>query len=94
MARKPMVTRTLTTLKVKLLCLNIETAQSFEKTVVLVRTTKDDNKLLSILKSRVETETEKVVHIIDKETVRGLYKMPEEKFIESAEFTPITETNK
>lgn len=93
MPRKPMVTRTLSTVEVKLLCLNVETEKPFEKTVVLARTP-DDKKLLRVVKELAETDTEKVVHIIGKVVHKGLYRMTEQKFIENAEFLPDEETKK
>ena len=46
MARKPMVTRTIITTKVNVLCLDITSAESFNKVLTLPRTYKDDMKLL------------------------------------------------
>lgn len=92
MARKPMVTRTIKTTEVTVLCLNIETAEPFNKTVTVPRTHKDDKKLLDIVKGMVETDTEKVVHIVDKQVSNVLYGMTEEKFISEAEILPDRET--
>lgn len=88
MARKPMVTRTIETTKVTVLCLNIETAEPFNKTVTVARTHKDENKLLKLVKEIAETSTEKVVHIVDKEVISTLYGMTEDKFIANAEILP------
>lgn len=83
MARKPMVTRTIITTKVNVLCLNLETCEPFNKVVVLPRTYKDDKKLMKALEN-FNTDTEKVVHVVDKEEVETLYGMSEQKFIDNA----------
>lgn len=84
MARKPMVTRTIITTKVNVLCLDVVKAEPFNKEVVLPRTYKDDNAILKRLRETVETDTEKVVHIVDKEEVETLYGMDEKTFIDNA----------
>lgn len=84
MARKPMVTRTINTTKVNVLCLDVVKAEPFNKEVVLPRTYKDDNAILKRLRETVETDTEKVVHIVDKEEVETLYGMDEKTFIDNA----------
>ena len=84
MARKPMVTRTITTTKVEVMCLNIITAEPFNKEVILPRTYKDDKKLLKLVQEEFDTEDEKVVSIVHKEEVETLYGMSEQEFIENA----------
>ena len=88
MARVPMVTRTIITTKVNVMCLDIETGEPFNKTVVVPRTYKDDEKLLKKVKEVLETETLKPVHIVDKEEIETLYGMKEQDFIEHAEVLP------
>lgn len=88
MARVPMVTRTIITTKVNVMCLDIETGEPFNKTVVVPRTYKDDEKLLKKVKEVLETETLKPVHIVDKEEIETLYGMKEQDFIEHAELLP------
>lgn len=88
MARVPMVTRTITTTKVNVMCLDIETGEPFNKTVVVPRTYKDDEKLLKKVKEVLETETLKPVNIVDKEEIETLYGMKEQDFIEHAEVLP------
>lgn len=88
MARVPMVTRTIITTKVNVMCLDIETGEPFYKTVVVPRTYKDDEKLLKKVKEVLETETLKPVHIVDKEEIETLYGMKEQDFIEHAEVLP------
>ena len=84
MARKPMVTRTIVTTKVNVLCLDIQSAEPFNKVVTLPRTYKDDKKLLKKVEEVVNTDNVKAVHIVDKEEVETLYGMDEQLFIEQA----------
>lgn len=88
MARVPMVTRTIITTEVNVLCLDIETGEPCNRSVVVPRTYKDDEKLLKKVKEVLETETLKPVHIVDKEEIETLYGMTEQKFIEHAEILP------
>lgn len=84
MARKPMVTRTIVTTKVNVLCLDINSAEPFNKVVTLPRTYKDDKKLLKKVEEVVNTDVVKAVHIVDKEEVETLYGMTEQDFITNA----------
>jgi hypothetical protein len=84
MARKPMVTRTITTTKVIVLCLDVNSSEPFNKTVTLPRTYKDDKKLLKSVEAVINTDTVKAVHIVDKKEIETLYGMPEQDFINNA----------
>ena len=84
MARKPMVTRTITTTKVNVLCLDVVSAEPFNKEVILPRTYKDETKLLKKVEEVVNTDKIKAVHIVDKSEVETLYGMTEQDFIDSA----------
>lgn len=84
MARKPMVTRTITTTKANVLCMDIQTAEPFNKVVTLPRTYKDDKTLMKKVQEVVETDIVKAVHIVDKEEVETLYGMTEQEFIQNA----------
>ena len=84
MARKPMVTRTIVTTKVNVLCLDIKSAEPFNKVVTLPRTYKDEKKLLKKVEEVVNTDEVKAVHIVDKEEVETLYGMTEQDFITNA----------
>ena len=81
MARKPMVTRTIITTKVNVLCLDIQSAEPFNKVVTLPRTYKDDKKLLKKVEEVVNTDDVKAVHIVDKKEIETLYGMSEQDFI-------------
>lgn len=84
MARKPMVTRTIITTKVNVLCLEIQSAEPFNKVVTLPRTYKDDKKLLKKVEEVVNTDDVKAVHIVDKKEIETLYGMSEQDFIDHA----------
>lgn len=84
MARKPMVTRTITTTKANVLCMDIQTAEPFNKVVTLPRTYKDDKTLMKKVQEVVETDTVKAVHVVDKKEVETLYGMTEQEFIQKA----------
>lgn len=81
MARKRMVTRTILTTKVNVLCMDTQTCEACNKDVVLPRTFKDNDKVLKAVKAVVDTPTFKVVDVVDVETVETLYGMDEQKFI-------------
>ena len=84
MARKPMVTRTITTTRVNVLCLNVVCAEPFNREVTLPRTYKDDKKLFKMVQELVDNEQEKAVTIVDKTEVETLYGMTEQEFIDNA----------
>ena len=88
MARIPMVTRTITTTKAIVMCLDIESGEPCNKSVVVSRTYKDDEALLKKVKEVLETETLKPVHIVSKEEIETLYGMTEQEFIEQAKVMP------
>lgn len=88
MARVPMVTRTITTTKVNVMCLDIETGEPCNKIAVVLRTYKDDETLLKKVKEVLETETLKPVHVVGKEEIETLYGMSEQEFIEQAKVLP------
>jgi LytS/YehU family sensor histidine kinase len=84
MARKPMVTRTIITTKVNVLCLDVVSAEPFNKEVILPRTYKDEKKLLKKVEQVVNTDEVKAVYIVDKSEVETLYGMTEQNFIDNA----------
>lgn len=88
MARVPMVTRTITTTKVNVMCLDIEAGEPCNKIVIVPRTYKDDETLLKKVKEVLETETLKPVHVVGKEEIETLYGMTEQEFIERAKVLP------
>lgn len=94
MARVPMVTRTITSTEVNVMCLDVEKGEPINKDVTVSRTFKDDEKLLKEVKKIIETDTIKAVHIVDKKEVETLYGMSEQEFIEHATVLPPRETKK
>lgn len=94
MARVPMVTRTITTIEVNVMCLDVEKGESINKDVTVSRTFKDDEKLLKEVKKIVDTDAIKAVHIVDKREVETLYGMAEQEFIEHATVLPPREAKK
>ena len=84
MARQKMVTRTMKTTHVNVLCLEIETAEPFNKDIVIPSTYKDEKKLFNKVKELIDTDSVKAVHMTDVEEVETLYGMTEQEFIEHA----------
>lgn len=88
MARERMVTRTVLTTELTVLCMDIEKAEVIEKTIIITGYTPADNKLLKIAQKRLDTDTLKATYIkniVEKET---LYGMPETEFIKIAQVLP------
>ena len=94
MARTPMVTRTIKTTEVNVMCLDVEKGETINKDITLSRTFKDDEKLLKEVKKIVETDSIKAVHVVDKREVKTLYGMSEQEFIEHATVLPLREAKK
>lgn len=88
MARIPMVTRTITTTHANALCLDISSGEPCNMECVLPRTYKDEASMLKAAKGALETDTLKVVHIVDSRECETLYGMSEQKFIENARVLP------
>ena len=88
MARQPMVTRTIITTNAKVLCLDIDKQEPFERIVKLPRTYKDERKMMKKIEAVVNNDSVKAVHVISTETEEILYGMTEQKFIEEAEILP------
>lgn len=88
MARVPMVTRTITTTKANVMCLDIETGEPCNILAVVPRTYKDDETLLKKVKGVLDTETLIPVYVVDKEEIDTLYGMAEQEFIEHAKVLP------
>lgn len=88
MARVPMVTRTIVTTKVNVMCLDVQKGEPFNESVTVPRTYKDDEVLLKKVRPMLETETVKAVHIVDKEEIETLYGMTEQEFIQYAKVLP------
>ena len=87
MARKPMVTRTITTVTIEVLCLDIETTETKYLTITVTGTVSESN-YLRIAKRELETETLKCVHIHNVYKETHLYGMEEIDFINNATILP------
>lgn len=92
MAKKPMVTRTMQTTRVDVLCLDIVNGEPFNESVVLPRTYKDDRALLKAVEKVINDDERKAVHIVSSEGIEKLYGMTEEKFLEVADELPPRKT--
>lgn len=88
MARVPRVTRTITTTKAIVMCVDVEAGEPFNKEVTVPRTYKDNDSLLKVVKPIIETETVKAVHIVGKTEIETMYGMTEQDFIEHASVLP------
>ena len=89
MAREPMVTRTITATKIVALCINIETAEPFNKEATLSGTFKDEKSMMKAAEKLLNTETEKTLHIVSSEEIETLYGMTEQEYIQKAkDITP------
>ena len=88
MARKPMITRTIQSTKVKALCLDLSTQTPEERLFNLPRTYKDDKAILETLRTEYETDENKVVHVISSEVIETRYGMTEADFMKNAIILP------
>lgn len=85
MARKRVVSRTITTTECNVLCLNIETAEPFIKEVTLQGTYPTENKMMKAVHKVVDNDTEKAVSISAYNEIDRRYVMDESKFMELAD---------
>lgn len=93
MARIPQVTRTITTTKITVMVVNIEKGETETKVLTLPRTYKDEKALLKQAQKTFDSDTQKVVAILDSKEEQTLYGMTEQMFIEHAQvLQPRTET--
>ena len=89
--RKPMVTRSFEVTRVNVMMCNTITSEVHNKEFEVPRTYKDNEKLLKVVKSMVETDSDKVVTIVDKSVATKLYGMSEADFLKnSIELDPET----
>lgn len=88
MARTRKVTRTISSTKVIVMCVDTQTAVVDNHEVTIAGVYSDEKKLMKAVTKEVETPTLKPVSIVSKEVVETLYGMDEQKFIEMAEVLP------
>lgn len=86
--RTPQVTRTITTTKARLMCLDIEKGEPINAEVILPRTYKDDKAILKAAEKVLEDVTVKPVHVVSSVVDETLYGMSEAEFIKHAEILP------
>lgn len=86
--KKPMVTRTILTTEVTVLCLDLIKAEPFNKTVTLPRTYKDEKAMMKKVSAIIDNDEIKAVHVVDTKVNETLYGMTEEQFISMAEVLP------
>lgn len=79
-----MVTRTIITTEVNVLCMDLEFTEPVNKKIVLPRTYKDENKLFKAVQGVVDSKKLKAVQVVDHKEVETLYGMPEQEFIDKA----------
>lgn len=89
MAKPRMVTRTVLTTRVTVLCLNTETAEPFNETVLLSGTYKDNKSILKDAKKILETSDEiSVCKVVDLSVEEKLYGLLETDFLKYAHELP------
>lgn len=88
MAKTPMITRTIQTTEVNVLCMDIKQGEPFNTTVTLPRTYKDNVAMLKAAAAVIDNEENKAVHIVASEVKETLYGMKETDFIAIANILP------
>ena len=85
--RKPSVTRTISTLNITVLGMDIESCEPMTKTYPVYESEapKDEAKLFNYIRKMYETDKFKISAITDKTPVTKTYSMPLSKYIEEAE---------
>lgn len=88
MAKTPMITRTIQTTEVNVLCMDIKQGEPFNTTVTLPRTYKDNAAMLKAVAAVIDNEDIKAVRIVASEVKETLYGMKETDFIANADILP------
>lgn len=85
--RKPTVTRTISTLNITVIGMDVVTCEPMTKTypIYASEAPKDEAKLFNYIRKMYETDTFKISAITDKTPVTKTYTMPLNKYIEEAE---------
>ena len=85
--RKPSVTRTISTLNITVIGMDIVTCEAMTKTYPVYESEapKDEGKLFNYIRKMYETDTFKISAITDKRAVTKTYSMPLSQFIAEAE---------
>lgn len=92
--RKPAVTRTISTLNVTVVGMDIVSCEPMNMTYPVYESEapKDEAKLFNYIRKMYETDTFKISAIADKTRVTKTYTMPLNKFIEEADTVGIADT--
>ena len=85
MARKRMVTRTLISTELTILCLDVETGEPMNRKFIVTGKFNNDEAALKKAKQTYESTTLKLVHVVNSEQMKLQYKMDENKFIANAD---------
>lgn len=88
MAKTPMITRTIQTTEVNVLCMDIKQGEPFNTTVTLPRIYKDNAAMLKAAAAVIDNDDTKAVHIVASEVKETLYGMKETDFIANADILP------
>lgn len=85
--RKPTVTRTISTLNITVIGMDVVTCEPMNMTYPVYESEapKDEEKLFNYVRKMYETDTFKISAITGKEAVTKTYRMSLSKFIEEAE---------
>lgn len=85
--RKPSVTRTISTLNITVIGMDIVTCEPMTKTYPVYESEapRDEAKLFNYIRKMYETDTFKISAITEKKAVTKTYSMPLSKYIEEAE---------
>ena len=85
--RKPSITRTISTLNITVLGMDVVTCEPITKTYPIYESEapKDEGKLFNYIRKMYETDTFKISAITDKKAVTKTYTMPLSKYLEEAE---------
>lgn len=85
--RKPSVTRTISTLNITVIGMDVVTCEPMNMTFPVYESEapKDEAKLFNYIRKMYETDTFKISAITDKKAVTKTYTMPLSKYIEGAE---------
>lgn len=88
MARKPMVTRTITVTNINLTTIDLSTLKAVKQPAKLPRTYKTEDEAMKVATKLFNNETTKVLAVELLETESAIYGMDEDKFVELATILP------
>lgn len=94
--RKPSVTRTISTLNITVIGMDVVTCEPMTKTYPVYESEapRDEAKLFNYIRKMYETDTFKISAITDKKAVTKTYTMPLSKYIEEAEEVETSKVDK